>query len=150
MGEGLKRAFAAAKASRVPLEHQEQSRLFAWADLMAGRHPELRLMFAIPNFSGRLGKVPPVAALRQAAQLKAEGRKKGVPDVFLPAPRGGSHGLFVEMKRQNATASDVAPEQRAWHDALREAGYRVEVCKGWEAARDVILQYLSEPQSAAA
>lgn len=33
-------------------------------------------------------------------------------------------------------------EQRAWISALQEQGHRVEVCYGFEAARDVILDYL--------
>lgn len=140
----------AVRKRTVPTEHEEQATLFAWADRWSIRHPDLEAMFSIPNFSGRLGKVPPIAAIRQAAQLKAEGRKPGVPDILLPVARGGFHGLFVEMKRQNATPSDTAPEQREWHDRLRANGYRVEVCKGWEAARDVLLSYLSLPVADAA
>ena len=33
----------------VPSEHEEQRALVAWADLMANRFPQLRLLHAIPN-----------------------------------------------------------------------------------------------------
>lgn len=127
----------------VRSEHDEQVALFQWAEIAAGQHPELRLMFAIPNFSGRLGKVPPVAAMRQAQKLKAEGRKPGVPDVFLPVARNGVHGLFLEIKRENGRISDLSPEQDAWLDALGGEGYSAQVVYGFEAARDAILEHLT-------
>ena len=123
----------------VSTEHEEQVRLFQWAELAAGRYPELREMFAVPNFSGRLGK----ATARHSAQLNAEGRKAGVEDIMLLVPRGAYHGLLIEMKRVNAVPSDVRPEQRAWHDAHRERGFCVWVCKGFEDARKVLVDYLS-------
>jgi hypothetical protein len=127
----------------VRSEHDEQVALFAWADLSLGKYPELGLMFAIPNFSGRLGKVPPVAAIRQAQALRAEGRKAGVPDIFFPVPAGNSHGLFLEMKRVDGKPSSARPEQLAWHQALIAQGYRVFVCYGFEQARDAILGYIN-------
>lgn len=123
----------------VPTEHDEQVALFQWAELASKRYPELAEMFAVPNFSGRLGK----ATARHSAHLNAEGRKAGVEDVMLLVPRGQFHGLLIEMKRQRYTPSDVKPEQRAWHDAHRSRGYCVWVCAGFEDARRVIVDYLS-------
>lgn len=114
-------------------EHSDQAALFAWAATMAGQVPELRLMFAIPN----QGKRSPAAA----AWLRAEGLKPGVPDVFLPAPRGGWAGLFLELKAVGAPKPRI--EQLDWHIALRQAGYEVTVCVGWDAARRAIEDYLS-------
>lgn len=128
-----------------PAEHLEQSWLFQWAEIAAPRYPELRDLYAIPNFSGRIGKVPPRAAVRQALQLNAEGRRRGVPDMHLPHARGGFHSLYVEMKRQRATPSETAPEQRDWHARLRAAGHCVVVANGWEDAREAILAYLAKP-----
>lgn len=119
-----------------PTEHQEQSMLFQWADLTKARHPELGLLFAIPNFAGRLGRLTAI----HGAKLKREGRKKGVPDVMLPVPRGRYHGLFVEMKR--VKGGSVSPEQRAWLAALQDQGYRAVRCLGWEQAREEIMSYL--------
>ena len=55
----------------------------------------------------------------EAARFRTMGVKAGVPD-------GGT----------------VSPAQKTWIAALRKAGYAVEVCKGWEAAAAVIMDYL--------
>lgn len=121
-------------------EHIEQSLLFQWADVAKGKHPELALLFAIPNFSGRLGKVPPVAAIRQAQKLNKEGRKKGVPDICLPVARGPYHALYIEMK---APDGKLKPEQKAWLlDLTVQHNYAV-AAFGWEAARQHIENYLT-------
>ncbi len=36
----------------------------------------------------------------------------------------------------------LSPEQEVFHGLLRASGYQVNVCRGWEQARDVILAYL--------
>jgi hypothetical protein len=125
----------------VASEHAEQSLLFQWACVAEGQHPELALLFAIPNFSGRLGNAPPLAAIRHAQKLNREGRKRGVPDICLPVGRGSHHALYLEMKKSKG--GTVSSEQKAWHAALSAAGNRVVVCKGWEAGRDALLAYLS-------
>lgn len=119
-------------------EHQEQSLLFQWAELATPKHPELGLLFAIPNFAGHHGSQ--IARLRSGARAKREGRKKGVPDVCLPISRGGFHSLYLELKAGKGRAS---PEQKAWILALNDQGHRAKVCVGWEAARDAITEYLA-------
>ena len=129
-----------------PSEHSEQVATIDWAELMSNRHPELKLIFAIPNGGARhpaTGK-----------KLKAEGVKKGVPDLFLPVPRatymggrlGGRYrmGLFIELKRRKG--STTSKEQKWWHEKLRGQGYRVEVCKGAEEAIAVLSDYLGIEQ----
>lgn len=113
-------------------EHQEQAALIAWADGLAGRLPELGMLFAIPNGGAR--------HIATARRLRAEGVRAGVPDLMLAVARGGWHACFVEMKR--ADGGRLSPEQRQWHAALTAAGYDVRVCKGWEAAARAILAYL--------
>lgn len=71
-------------------EHEEQKALIEWSAWMSNARPELSLMFAVPNGGDRHPAV--------AAKLKAEGVKAGVPDIFLPVPRNGYHGLFIELK----------------------------------------------------
>lgn len=114
-------------------EHEEQVALFRWAEFARARWPELALLFAIPNGGERHPAV--------AAKLKAEGVKRGVPDICLPVACGVFHGLYVELKSATGRASG---EQRGWIDALRVQGYRAEVCRGWLQARDVIMDYLDE------
>jgi len=108
-------------------EHDAQVALFEWA----AHVPELEWMFAIPNGTR--------TSMDIARRMKAEGVKKGVSDICLPLPRGGSHGLYIEMKSDTGSAS---PEQKAFITAMREAGYSAYICKGFDAARAVILQYL--------
>lgn len=116
----------------IPSESTEQKRLFAWMESAAPGHPELLLAFHIPNGGTRQA--------REAHNLRLQGVKRGVPDIFLPVPRGDFHGLFVEMKRQRGGV--VSEHQKAWIRSLRAMGYRAEVCKGFEAARGVIIDYL--------
>lgn len=114
-------------------EHAHQAALFCWASMKYETYPELRLMFAIPN-GGLRDKIT-------AARLKATGVKAGVPDIFLPvAIFGRYHGLFIEMKADKGTLS-VA--QSKWCFDLRDAGYEVVFCYGWEQARDTIIEYLN-------
>lgn len=74
------------------------------------------------------------------ARLKAEGVRAGVPDLCLPYPSGRWHGLYIELKAPGGSAS---PEQRRWLEALRACGYRAELCVGWQAAADVLTDYLT-------
>ncbi len=114
-------------------EHEEQRALFEWAALSVGEHPELALLFAVPNGGWRAGKT--------AAILKQEGVKPGVPDVWLPVPRGGKHGLVIEMKCHKRD-SRVRPYQKVWLEALAQQGYQTEVAWDWEQAREQLLTYL--------
>jgi hypothetical protein len=116
-------------------EHDEQVNLMQWAAHATCAHPELHLLYAIPN-GGQRHKVT-------AAKLKAEGVKSGVPDLHLPVPRGTFAGLYIELKRRKGGV--VSPEQREWLNNLEAHGYRTYVCKGWESARDAILEYLATP-----
>jgi len=63
-----------------------------------------------------------------------------VPDLCLPVPRGGFHGLYIELKRLRG--GRLSEQQRAWLDALGKQGYAVAVCKGWEEAAETIQRYL--------
>lgn len=117
---------------KLPTEGTEQATLFSWAQMQSGKHPELRLLFHIPN-GGSRGKA-------EAGRFKAEGVKPGVPDLFLPVARGIHHGLFIELKRQKG--GRVSDAQRQWLDALEGEGYRVAVACGWQEAAEIILDYL--------
>ena len=118
----------------IPTEAQEQTALFQWAAMMEGHIPELALLHSVPNGGSR----NPI----EARHLKEQGVKAGIPDLFLPCARGGFHGLYIEMKRRKG--GRVSIEQKKAIIALREQGYRVEVCEGWERAREVIKEYMDE------
>jgi len=119
------------------IESQEQQALIQWAKLQEGKYPELQLLHAIPN-GGKRNVVT-------ATILKKEGVKSGVPDLFLPVPRitpftDGYYGLYIEMKAPKGRTSE---NQEWWIEKLEKRGYRVEVCYGFEEAREVIEEYLS-------
>lgn len=118
---------------RTGTELQEQSALVAWAGTMTRVHPELALLYAIPN-----GHAVGYKAGRRANR---EGRRKGMPDLCLPVPGGPYHALYVEMK---TATGRVTAEQSAVHDELRTYGNAVVVARGWDEARAAILLYLGE------
>ena len=118
--------------NQIPTEAQEQTTLFQWAGIMAGKWPELRLLHAIPNGGSR----NPV----EARHLKEQGVKPGVPDICLPVPNKIYHALYIELKRRKEGRTSDA--QRQWIADLNGYGNRAVVCMGWEEARDVILDYL--------
>lgn len=116
----------------APAESVEQQCLFQWAAYQSGKYPELKLLYHVPN-GGSRNKA-------EAGRFKAEGVKAGVPDLCLPVPRGGFHGLYIELKRLRG--SKTSEEQTAWIQELAKQGYCVALCKGWEAAAKMIIDYL--------
>ncbi len=136
MERKLLQASGVQKTKKRVTEHDEQSALIRWARLNECRYPKLKKLYAVPNGGYRCAKT--------AADLKAEGVRKGIPDLHLPVARGGYHGLWIEMKvHPNVTT----PDQDIVIEELREEGHRVEVCWSMEEARDVLLDYLKETQN---
>jgi hypothetical protein len=113
-------------------ENQEQAALFEWAKLSEWKHPELKLLHAIPNGGLR--------DARTAAVLQRTGVKSGVPDLCLPVARGGFHGLYIELKRLKGGVLSI--NQKTWLGLLAKEGYKAVMCRGWLEARDTILDYL--------
>lgn len=113
------------------MESDEQKALFDWAAFAQGKYPELKLLYHVPNGGSRHPA--------EAANLKAQGVKAGVPDICLPVPRGAFHGLFIEMKYGK---NKLTVDQKWWLMALSHQGYATAVCYTWESAKTVILNYL--------
>ena len=104
-------------------EHDLQTAIFAWANMQAGNCPALKYLFAIPNG----GQRHPAVAMR----LKAEGVKRGVPDVFLPLPVNNYHGLFMEVK---IFPNKCTLEQKEFLNFLDMEGYATIVVYSLEQA----------------
>ena len=113
-------------------EALEQSMLFQWCELQKAKYPMLSLLFAIPNGGSR--------HRLEAINLKKQGLKPGVPDIFLPYPNKKYHGLFIELKYGKNKASD---KQKAWINELNHQGYYAKVCTGFEEAKNTILEYIN-------
>ena len=121
-----------ARDDMCPTEMEEQTALLSWARLAQGKWPELALLYHVPNEGKR--------SRTAGARMKAEGLKKGVPDLCLPVARGGCHGLYIELKR--VRGGRVSDDQQRWLDALNEQGYFATVCRGWQQAAAEIQNYL--------
>lgn len=64
---------------------------------------------------------------------------KGFPDLLLPVPKKGKHGLFIELKTEKGRTSN---EQKAWLNVLNAFGYKAEVAHGLEEAWEILTDYL--------
>jgi hypothetical protein len=115
-----------------------QMALFTWASrachggIVVGEY-----LFAIPNGGLRNKRV--------AGQLKAQGVKAGVSDIFLPVPRSTMHGLWIELKTPKSPESPAgkpSEAQIAWLDKMGGQGYAAVICYGWTSAMDTIISYL--------
>lgn len=123
----------------MPKEADEQRHLFLWAQMMARKkYPELELLNASMNGALIPGekKFGIITALKDIGCLRP-----GFPDINLPVPRGGYHGLYIELKRRSG--GKVSPDQQWWLDRLRGQGYCAIIAKGKDEAVKIITNYLS-------
>lgn len=106
----------------------EQQALIKWSNL-------------VDEINGKLVHVPNggFRCFLEAAKFKRLGVRKGFPDLFLPIPRGGFHGLFIELKRKGSKPND---DQMNWLNYLESNGYAATWCEGWVMAKIVIEKYL--------
>lgn len=115
-------------------EHINQVALFQWWNLYAPtKGIETCLMFAVPNGGSR--------NVIEAANLKREGVTAGVSDIFVLVPRGGFHGLAIEMKSSKGSMSH---NQAMFMQAIIKQGYMANVCRSFEEARTVIEEYIAK------
>lgn len=121
----------------VPSESVEQRSLFRWAAWASGKHPELARLFHIPNGGAR--------SAATGARMKAEGVKRGVPDICLPVPRGSFTALYIELKRQDG-GGKATDEQKAWMEFLTSEGSCALECWGFDEAKAAIERYLALPR----
>ena len=114
----------------IPTEHDEQVKVIQWCDA----HHDRRISRIYSHLNGLRA---PIGA---AIKAKVSGGRKGIPDLFLPVPCGGFHGLYIEMKRLKG--GSLTPEQKDWIKFLSDSGYKAAVCKGHKSAIEVIKEYL--------
>ena len=114
--------------TKVPTEDQEQAFFVAW---FRAQFPNV-LIHSIPNGDMRHMGV--------ALRMVRTGVVKGIPDLFIPEWR-----VWVEMKRRRG--GRVRPEQKEVIAYLERVGYTVFVGKGFEDARDKILNFRKEKRT---
>ena len=118
-------------------ESSIQHAIFLWSEQpsIRSQFPELALLHHIKNETA-------YSDAKQIAIDKASGVKKGVPDLSLPCPHGGFHGLYIELKTPKGKPSK---EQLWWIDKLSEHGYCACICYGYQEAIKCVAKYLSLP-----
>jgi len=159
-------------------EHSQQVALFAAvaqyvASFKASEYvglvrlgDRLDMLHAIPN-GGKRGN-DKRSAMIAGANMKAEGQKPGVSDLFLPVAARGYHGFYIEMKAPGAgkwvkkrTGTGVAlgigeagaigervwvsgesDVQIEWGKAVTREGYLYAVFHSWWAAFRALMWYL--------
>lgn len=119
------------KNFRVTDESGHQEAIFAWCDYNKNRYPDLKLLYHVPNGGKR------DAATARA--LKRQGVKAGVPDLVLPVPQCGFHGLYIELK---APGGKLEQSQIDYLQAVEQRGYLALVCVGWQAAVQALSEYM--------
>jgi hypothetical protein len=115
-------------------EHKIQAAFFEWVRYKSILHPELHLIYAIPNGGQR--------SPATAGRLKAEGVRAGVLDVCLPVPRWPYFGLYIEFKAGNGKLS---PAQNEYQELLRAVGHAVAVVWSVDSAIEAVTAYLELP-----
>ena len=109
-------------------EADEQARVIEWAHCAyrtrSDLYPLLRRLHCSLN-GVKLSKT-------QAGIAKEQGMLRGVPDLFLPVPRGNYAGLYIEMKHGD---NKPTPEQARFLQESVDVGYQAAVC--WSAAEAI-------------
>ena len=77
----------------------------------------------------------------QSRIAKGQGMLSGVPDLFLPVPKNGFHGLFIEMKSEKGRVTD----NQEWFLSKTEGlGYKTAVCYSAQEAIKRIQDYYDD------
>lgn len=116
-------------AARAKSEREEQIEVVAY---LRSKYPDVIVTAtgAGMGFSGKWQQL-----------LSRLGYHRGTPDLMIFEPRGGHHGLFIEMKAVRGSLSDV---QKHTLDKLTEKGYKTCVCFGAGQAIGVVDKYMSD------
>jgi hypothetical protein len=112
--------------SHVPLEREEAATLVAWLRLRG---------LPFHHSPNETGSDP--YARRRAVRMKREGTSPGFPDYTVVTKSGV---IYIELKRTKG--SSTSPEQRAWIEALNQAGSPAYIARGAEEAIDIISKHM--------
>lgn len=95
--------------------------------------PDERLLMAFPLQGARTP--------RNGARMKAEGLRKGTPDMFLAVARKGKHGLWIELKAEKGRLSDSQFEML---NILTAQDFKAVQTTGFDETLNILTNYLSE------
>lgn len=105
---------------------------FDYCRTKSKRHPAYALAFHIPNERK--------ASIARRMTLKRAGVRKGVPDICVPYPSSGYHGLFIEMK---VKPNRPSPEQLELLEQLSAAGNFAMLCWSAKEAIEILDKYIA-------
>ena len=117
------------------LESAHQQQVIEWARMASrsAKYPMLEMLHCSLN-GVKLSK-------SQAGIAKGQGMLSGVPDLFLPVPRGKYHGLYIEMKHSTNTLTD---NQKKFLQNAANVGFAVSVCYSAQEAIKRIEDYYKD------
>ena len=111
-------------------ESEHQKLIWKWAK----QHPICcDFLFSIPNGGTR--------HIKEITNLKAQGLRPGVSDLFLAYPTPKYSGLWIELKKDRGAFLSEA--QLTWLERMVQVGYDAQVAHGWEEAIKYIEEYLT-------
>jgi hypothetical protein len=116
----------------IPLEHEEACTLADWMAWNGLKYSH------IPNETY-------TKSYKQKMKNKLEGVMPGVPDylIIIPAEKSKTNKaelIFIELKRKKH--SRTSEEQKEWIEAINETCVDAHICKGADAAIEVIESYM--------
>ena len=117
------------------IESAHQAQVVEWSRwaYKTGKYPMLNMLHCSLNGVKLSGT--------QAKIAKGQGMLSGVPDLFLPVPKNGYHGLFIEMKSEKGRVT----ENQHWFLTNAESvGYKTAVCYSAKEAISAIEAYYSQ------
>ena len=117
------------------LESAHQAQVVEWSKwaYKTGKYPMLNMLHCSLNGVKLSGT--------QAKIAKGQGMLSGVPDLFLPVPKNGYHGLFIEMKSEKGRVT----ENQHWFLTNAESvGYKTAVCYSAKEAISAIQAYYDQ------
>ena len=115
--------------------------------------PALEWIHAIPN-GGSRGDDEKSRAKR-GGEMKAEGVRTGIADIFLPYPKRDMRGLilwaglYIEMKKSSlkpkreGSKGGLSDEQISFAEYAKNNGYGWIVCYTWREAAQAIERYIN-------
>ena len=117
------------------IESAHQAQVVEWSKwaYKTGKYPMLNMLHCSLNGVKLSGT--------QAKVAKGQGMLSGVPDLFLPVPKNGFHGLFIEMKSEKGRLT----ENQHWFLTNAESvGYKTAVCYSAKEAISAIQAYYDQ------
>ena len=117
------------------IESAHQAQVVEWSKwaYKTGKYPMLNMLHCSLNGVKLSGT--------QAKIAKGQGMLSGVPDLFLPVPKNGYHGLFIEMKSEKGRVT----ENQHWFLTNAESvGYKTAVCYSAKEAISAIQAYYDQ------